>query len=221
MELLKILCEKPRIPNGLDADTLLRYENQEGVFGISFALEKKQTDANKAGSQSSNDERENFFNKFTYLHSANSNATCPGRPFQNDFGGGSFFALCEMSHFQLAAHLPSLRLRHDQSARFQYGIRIADCGVRGHVRAFKAATRRRTPKFPAREDARPTTVTAHPNASIQRHAAANVSRDVEVLAFVNCRFAFVKPPLGNNRQWQLCLEHFGPGFSRPATGLFG
>ena len=53
---------------------------------------------------------------------------------------------------------------------------------------------------------------------IQRHAAADVGRDVEVFALVNRRLAFVETSLGNDRQRQLRLAHLRIRFSRPAAG---
>jgi hypothetical protein len=44
--------------------------------------------------------------------------------------------------------------------------------------------------------------------SIQRHAAPDVSRDVQILALMDGRLAFVEAALGNDRQRQLRLQHF-------------
>src|SRR5580658_478579 len=45
------------------------------------------------------------------------------------------------------------------------------------------------------------------SALIQGYAAANVSRNVQIFAFVNRWFAFIKSAFGDDGQWQLPLLH--------------
>ena len=135
-----------------------------------------------------------------------------------------FFALCEMSWFPSAF----AKLRRDKSVFVFVGDEVTRLTSNPGFGFLVRDSSRRLLRFWSTLASQTvwasqssTLRTAHPNTLIQRHATANVGRDVEVFTLVNCRLAFVKPPLGNNRQRQLCLEHLGTGFSRPATGLFG
>jgi hypothetical protein len=53
--------------------------------------------------------------------------------------------------------------------------------------------------------------------SIQWHATADISGNVQVFALVDGRFAFIESALGNNRERQLCLQHFR--FIAPGTAM--
>src|SRR5258706_3572098 len=56
-------------------------------------------------------------------------------------------------------------------------------------------------------------------ALVQHHAAPDVSRHVEVFAFVNRRLTFLEATLGDYLQRQLALAHFRGAFARPSTAL--